>query len=87
MAGHTIPFLANQGRIVQKDGRVQKQYNNKVRLEEKKALSAASLLAPKTRLEEEISELRNFVAVFKDGRENYETKMAATRRDLAVTRA
>jgi hypothetical protein len=59
---------------------VQKQYNNKVRLEEKKALSAASL--PK---EEEISELRNFMTVFKDGRENYETKMATTKRDLAVT--
>jgi predicted DNA-binding WGR domain protein len=43
-----------------------KQYNNKVRLEEKKALSAASLPAPKTRLEEEILELRSFVIVFKD---------------------
>jgi hypothetical protein len=56
-----------------------------MRLEEKKVLPAASLPAPKTRLEEEISELRNFVTVFKDGRENYETKIAATRRDLMVT--
>jgi hypothetical protein len=64
---------------------VHKQYCNKVRLEEKKALSVASLPAPKTRLEEENSDLRNFVTVFKDGRENYGTKMAATRRDLAVT--
>jgi hypothetical protein len=52
---------------------VQKQYSNKVRLEEKKALSAAFLPAPKTSLEEENSELRNFVTVFKDGRKNYET--------------
>jgi hypothetical protein len=56
-----------------------------VRLEEKKNLLAASLPASKTRLEEEISELQNFVTIFKDGRENYETKMATTRRDLAVT--
>jgi hypothetical protein len=53
-----------------------------VRIRREKALSAACLPAPKTRLEEEISELRNFVTVFKDGRENYRTKMAATRRDL-----
>jgi hypothetical protein len=33
----------------------------------------------------DISELRNYVTDFKNGRKNYETKMAATRRDLAVT--
>jgi hypothetical protein len=37
-----------------------------------------------TRLEEEISELRNFVTVFKNGRENIGTKMAGARRDLTV---
>jgi hypothetical protein len=57
-----------------------------VRIIREKALSVASLPAPKTRLEEEISELRNFVTVFKDGRENYDdTKMATARRDLTVT--
>jgi hypothetical protein len=79
MVGHTIHFLANQKRKNCSNGRVQKQYNNKVELEEKKGLSVASLPAPETRLEEEISELRNFVTVFKDGRENYETKMVTVR--------
>jgi hypothetical protein len=83
-AAQALSWRTKKGRFVLK-GSVHKQYNIKVRLEEKKALSAASLPAPRIRLEEEKSELRIFVTVFKYGRENYETKMAAARRDLAVT--
>jgi hypothetical protein len=51
-----------------------------VQLEEKKALSAVSLPAPKTRLEEEILELQNFVTVLNDGRENHETRWGHEKR-------
>jgi hypothetical protein len=46
-----------------------KQENKSVYKKEEKALLAAALPTPKTRLEVEISELLNFTTGFNDGRE------------------
>jgi hypothetical protein len=45
---------------------------------------AAALPASKAQLEVENSGASNFATSFEVGRENYGTKMAATRRDLTV---
>jgi hypothetical protein len=59
--------------------------NNQVRLEEKKPCGRRLSRLLKPDFEVENSRASNFATSFKDGRENYETKMATARRDLAVT--
>jgi hypothetical protein len=57
MAKHTGPFLQTKNKDKLTKWRVHKQYNKLCAIKEK-ALLAAPLSAPKTRLEEEIQELR-----------------------------
>jgi hypothetical protein len=59
---------------------VHKQYNNQVRLEEKSPVGGVSPGSQDQTFQVENSGASNFATSFKDGRENYETKMTALRR-------